>query len=414
MRRTAFGLDAETLAVAALLAAAVVIGLGTVDDYGVSIDEWNADPYGPKSLAWYTSGFVDRSSFESVEETLWYYGPWFHILVAIVQSLGVTEHWATRHAMTFLVGIAGIAALLPIARLAIGRWAGLAAVSLCLITGYLFGSLFFTPIDVPFMFAMLWATCGIVWMASQTMPAWPATIVAGIFIGLAIATRSSGIITHVYLAGAMALCALEVLLQRAFVLRRLAAIAIRTIAAVLIAWITAYALWPWLQVGNPFVQFKEAFQYFANHPASFEGGYWGLSIPANELPWHYIPGQMAARLPEGFLLLLVIGLIAGVVGGALFMRRGYGALARRRLSRLAGWLLIAARARGMLIVWAAALLPVAAVIIQGSTLYDGIRHVMFLIPMAALIAGYGFVQLLPLLRRAPVLSAIAVGAYAGY
>ena len=26
------------------------------------------------------------------------------------------------------------------------------------------------------------------------------------------------------------------------------------------------------------------------------------------LPWHYIPGQFLARLPEGFLLLLGIGL----------------------------------------------------------------------------------------------------------
>jgi hypothetical protein len=46
------------------------------------------------------------------------------------------------------------AALLPIGRLAVGRWAGLTAIVLCLLTGYFYGSLFFTPIDVPFVVAM--------------------------------------------------------------------------------------------------------------------------------------------------------------------------------------------------------------------------------------------------------------------
>jgi len=39
-----------------------------------------------------------------------------------------------------------VAALLPIGRLAVGRWAGLIAIVLCLMTGYFYGSWFFTPI----------------------------------------------------------------------------------------------------------------------------------------------------------------------------------------------------------------------------------------------------------------------------
>jgi len=115
-----FRIDTEFLAVTALLSAAVVVGLATVGDYGMTVDEFNADDYGPKALAWYTSGFTDRSSFESVESTLWYYGPWFHILTALVQSLEVANHWTVRHALTFLAGVGGIAALFPMARLAIG------------------------------------------------------------------------------------------------------------------------------------------------------------------------------------------------------------------------------------------------------------------------------------------------------
>ena len=80
------------------------------------------------------------------------------MLTAFVQSFDLADRFTVRHAMTFLFGLAGVAALLPIGRLAIGRWAGLTAIALCLMTGYFYGSLFFTPIDVPFLAAMTWAT----------------------------------------------------------------------------------------------------------------------------------------------------------------------------------------------------------------------------------------------------------------
>ena len=60
-------IDAELIAAAGLLSAVLVLGLATAGDYGFTVDEFNADDYGPKALAWYTSGFVDRSHFETVE-----------------------------------------------------------------------------------------------------------------------------------------------------------------------------------------------------------------------------------------------------------------------------------------------------------------------------------------------------------
>ena len=160
-------IDAEIVAVTALLSAVLVVGLATAADYGLTVDEFNTDDYGPKVLAWYTSGFVDRSHFETVEFPLWYYGPWFQMLTAYIQSFDLADRVTVRHAMTFLVGLAALAALLPIGRLAGGRWAGLAAIALCLMTGYFYGSLFFTPIDVPFVAAMTWATLAILVMTRQ-------------------------------------------------------------------------------------------------------------------------------------------------------------------------------------------------------------------------------------------------------
>jgi len=323
-RVSRFTIDGEMIAVVSLLALAAVVALWTVADYAITLDEFNADDYGGKSLAWYTSLFTDRSNFDSVEETLWFYGPWFHILTALVQSLDLADHWTIRHVLTFLLGLGALAALLPIARLAGDRWAGLIAIGLCLTTGYLYGSMFFTPIDIPFMFAMTWATLAIMLMAVPVVPLWPATIATGLLTGLAIATRSSGLITHVYLVGAMILCALEAVMRDGRAARRdLLRIGVRTISAMLIAWITAIALWPWLQVGNPIVQFKEAFLYFANHPSSWEFPHWGESVRTNALPWSYVPAQLFARLPEGFLLLLPVPVLPGAGSMPTILRFGF-------------------------------------------------------------------------------------------
>lgn len=414
-RTRSFTVDFEILAVTSLLALATVVALSTVGDYAITVDEFNANDYGHKSLAWYKSYFTNRSNFDSVEDTLWFYGPWFHILTALAQSFNLADQWTIRHVLTFLLGLAAIAALLPIARLASSRWAGLVAIGLCLTTGYLYGSMFFTPIDVPFMFAMTCATLAIMLMAVPIVPLWPATIATGLLTGLAIATRSSGLITHVYLIGAMILCGMEAVIRDGRSAGRvLLRIGVRTISAMLIAWLTAIALWPWLQVGNPIVQFKEAFLYFANHPSSWEFQHWGETVRTTALPWSYVPAQLLARLPEGFLLLLSVAVLSGIGSVFAILRLGFASSSQQRLPKLEEAVLLMAQSRQPLIVWAAATLPVAAIIVQRSTLYDGIRHVLFLIPMLAVVASFGFLRLVPLLRRFPVTTAAGVGAYVGY
>ncbi|HKA79269.1 MAG TPA: hypothetical protein VKD43_04510 [Xanthobacteraceae bacterium] len=413
-RAAGFAVDTEIVAAVALLTAVLVVGLSTVTDYGFTVDEFNADDYGPKALAWYTSGFTDRSHFETVEFSLWYYGPWFHMLTAYVQSFDLADRITVRHAMTFMVGLAGVAALLPIGRMAVGRWAGLAAITLCLMTGYFYGSLFFTPIDVPFLAAMTWATLAILVMTRRELPSWPGTTVAGLLTGLALGTRTGGFITHVYLLGALLLCAAEYYGNHGrLTARYLLQIAVRYGAVVVLAWLTTIALWPWLQIGNPFEQFRIALVHFATIPMSFDFLHWGERIWTNALPQSYIPAQLLARLPGAFLLLLAAALGYAIVASALAAR---DIAAKWRLDRVAGLraaALTLGRERAVLVICAAVALPLGFLILQRATIYDGIRHVLFVIPMLAILAGAGWYALLPLLRRAPVVAAIVVGAYLG-
>jgi hypothetical protein len=407
-------IDTEIVAAAALLSAVLVVGLATVADYGLTVDEFNTDDYGPKALAWYTSGFVDRSHFETVEFSLWYYGPWFQMVTAYIQSFDLADRITVRHAMTFLVGLAAVAALLPIGRLAVGRWVGLAAIALCLMTGYVYGSLFFTPIDVPFLAAMTWAMLAIVVMTRQVLPSWRASIAAGLLTGLAIATRTGGIITHVYLFGALLLCAAEFFATHGRVtLRYLVSIGARYGTVVGIAWITAVALWPWLQIGNPFAQFKIALVHFATIPMSFEFPHWGGQVSTSTLPISYIPAQLLARLPEAFLILLAVAFIHGVAAAARAVRDAAATWRVEGGAGLRAAVLTLARARAILIVCAGVVLPLGFLMLQRATMYDGIRHVLFVIPMLAVVAGLGWRALLPLLNRAPVVAALVAVAYVG-
>jgi hypothetical protein len=180
--------------------------------------------------------------------------------------------------------------------------------------------------------------------------------------------------------------------------------------AMLLASLSAIALWPWLQVGNPLKQFMSAFAYFASHPSSWEFAHWGERVSTQHLPWSYVPAQLAARLPEGFLLLLTIGLLTGLSNAFAFVARA----CRVSASELTRAALMLAQSRQTLVLWAAILLPIAFIMLNGSTLYDGVRHVLFLIPLLAVIAGYGFVRVLPFTARVPTVVAAGVGAYLGH
>src|SRR5437016_5428492 len=117
---------------------------------------------------------------------------------------------------------------------------------------------------------MTWALLAIVVMARGLVPTWPATIAAGVLTGLATATRFGGILSQAYLVAAMALVALEVGLRRErAATHAIPTIALRTLAALAVGWITMVALWPWLQAPDPLHRFRIAASHFSKLSLSF-------------------------------------------------------------------------------------------------------------------------------------------------
>jgi hypothetical protein len=393
--------DAESLASVALLAAVLVVGLLTIRDQGITIDEFVFDEFGPKMLDWYLSGF--HKTYSYYDEGVVYYGPWFQILVGIAQSLTDADRFEVRHAVTFMVGLAGLAAVVPIGRIAIGRWAGFAALVLCLLTGNLYGHLFFSPYDTPFLATMTWAVLAILLMARRASPSWGATACAGAMTGLALATRVGGLITDVYLAAAMGLTAVELFLRDGKpAWRGVLWVGAHAASAVLIGWIMAFALWPWVQTADPLGQFNAALSHFSKLDVDFWIPSWGRRVLTTDLPWTYVPGELLARLPEGFIVLLVAAFILGCAVCVRFVSECVGGVKREGAVGLKTPLVTLTRSRGLLIVAMAATAPLVIAIVLRPTLFSGVRHFLFVIPMLALLAAWALWRMAPLIRKYPI------------
>jgi hypothetical protein len=156
-----------------------------------------------------------------------------------------------------------------------------------------------------------------------------------------------------------------------------------------------------------------AFLYFANHPCSFAMQLWGRTVVSTDLPWFYVPAQLGARLPEGFLALLLAGCIFSFFDCAALVEAFRGGAVRSTVLLVKNAALFVADARVRLTLWAALLLPMGSIIVAHSTLYDGVRHVLFLVPLLAAVGGYGLIRLLPILERCWLPATVLGGAYVG-
>ena len=65
---------------------------------------------------------------------------------------------------------------------------------------------------------------------------------------------------------------------------------------------------------------------------TYKFSHWGERIWTSELPASYIPGQLLARLPEAFLLLLAVACVYAIAAAVALARE-----TSRRCERGDGW-----------------------------------------------------------------------------
>jgi hypothetical protein len=132
-------------------------------------------------------------------------------------------------------------------------------------------------------------------------------------------------------------------------------------------------VWPW-GVTAPFNIFRALGYFSHDFERPWRELFDGQLIPIIDMPRSYVPTLLAVKMPELMLALGICG-IAGVivaVSGVAISRRGIDSVGRRA---------------GLLAIVFAATLPVLLTIITRPYIYNGIRHVLFIVPPFAVLAG---------------------------
>src|SRR6476661_7609065 len=99
--RTATRLDPFDAASLALLAVLFVLVLVTFRDYAITNDEWIQHRYGELIVAYYKSGFTDRSVFGL--DNLYLYGGLFDIVAVLLSHVVALDAFDLRHLMCAMI-----------------------------------------------------------------------------------------------------------------------------------------------------------------------------------------------------------------------------------------------------------------------------------------------------------------------
>jgi hypothetical protein len=348
----------------ALAVVAVVVFL-TFPDYGITWDEPRHQRYGELILEYYRSFGSDRSYLDYFD--LRTYGPAFDLLVAALQQVSPLPAYATRHLVTAVVGLLGLVGAWRLARTLAGPRAGFLALVLLAAAPDWYGHLFANPKDLPFASAFVWALYGLVRaVRGLPRPAAGTLFLLGLAAGVAMAIRVAGGVLFAYAGVLLAAWALARTREAGGgqaardTLRGGLALAL----AGMLAWTTMVGLWPWAQ-GHALSHPLTALLTFSDFPFHSRLLYLGQIVGSDDLPWHYLPVTLAVRLPEPVLV--------GLVLAPLFVWRPGGWDRRTAL----GWGAVAL----------AGLVPVVHVLVARPTLYDGIRHLLFIVPPLTVIAA---------------------------
>jgi len=371
-------LDALAIVVLVLIAATAAL---TFRDYGLGWDDYTQSQYGDLLVSLYSSGFADTRALSFVN--VYMYGGGFDMLAALAAKVLPFGLFATRRLMGAAIGLVGLFVTWRLGRRIGGPFAGLIALLLLASCPLYYGHMFINSKDGPFATAMTIALFAIVRAFDEYPRATPATIaLCGIGIGLAIGSRVLG-----------GFAVVDVLLALAFILFvRWHQSALKPALAECGSYLTAFVpgailaylvmglLWPW-SVLSPLNPFRAAAYFSHDFEKPWRELFDGRLIPITQMPRSYVPTLLALQLPELMLALGICAIVGAIVAAT---RNGRSTVGRRA---------------ALVAVLLGTILPVLVTIVVRPHLYNGIRHLLFVVPPFAVLGGLAAAWIAPRLRQ---------------
>ncbi len=384
-------------AFAVLMAAALLLVCLTFRDYGITWDEMVQRNYGHLILNYYTSLFADQSANTYIN--LYNYGGFFDFIAAIASKLLPFDEFEIRHLLNALIGLLGVAGTWKLGRVVAGPRAGFLAAALLLTIPSWYGHMFNNPKDIPFATFLAWGLADLAEIIRDLPSVRRRRVITfGIWTGLSCAIRVGAAVLFFYLM---------LVAVAALIVRRGAGVGVGTVAAAswetlrrlaipsgLIAYAVMLPFWPYAQL-SPILNPLRALLWFADVPDPIPVQFAGRLLDSTTVPPDYLPLMLGVKLPELTLALFLLATGAG----AWRILRGRGLAAPAQVALLA----------------LAVGFPLGLIAAYRSNMFDGIRHVLFVLPpivCAAALALEGVID--AVVSRGWGLRGAAAVVFAGY
>jgi hypothetical protein len=353
-----------SLLIFVLVSTAIVM---TFRHYGITWDEELQSQYGQAIVDYYLSSFRDQRYAEIYN--LYLYGGMFDGLASLVDRYTPFNVYETRHLLNALFGLLGIWGTWRLATHIGDEAVGLIAAGLLVLTPMYYGHMFNNPKDIPYAAGIIWSlyfmsrfyqkieSRGGVFSEKSII------LKLGIIFGLSLGVRVGGVMV-------LAFWFIGMLLPFRYLRTKLFYVC----AVSLLSYLIMLVCWPWAQ-HSPIINPINALNEFRNFPHNVEVLLNGSTYMSTQLPWYYVPLYFSVQLPE---LLLFLLLAACVVIPVIWQKA------------------VLFQKQTIVLMLLTIFVPVLYAMIFHPSLYDTVRHFLFVVPimciLAALTARYGFVS----------------------
>jgi hypothetical protein len=330
-------------------------------DFGATWDERARHLYGQHIWEFYL-GLRSRSTF--IEDGGHLYGGVFDVVCVAFERWLPVDRYVLRHAINAVVGWIGVVYCGRLAARLFGTWSGVLAMVMLAASPRYFADSMNNPKDLP----LAAATVAALYYFSTVSSTWPylsraTAIKIVVALALALNIRPGALLYLTYFGLLVTVFAIAERHEHHLSWRQLADTAVRVALVAVAVLLLGTLFWPWAQ-GAPLTRPIQALLNVANY-GGYDGGvlFNGHDYEPDRLPRYYAPVFILISTPPV--------VIAGAIL-SMFVSRGRGwTLSRNGL-------------------WLVAVFPVVLAIFMGSTLYDGVRHFLFISPVLVVLAASGW------------------------
>jgi hypothetical protein len=341
----------------------LAIGLAVHRDYGVSWDEPVQRRLG--QLSWDYARNHDQQLLENRNR---YYGPVYEMFLAEMERLShlreIRDIYNLRHLSNFLLFFVAVFFFYLLCRRRFRDWrVAVLGCSLLCLSPRIFADAFYNSKDLPFL--CLFVVAFYTMLRLLDKPTWARAIAHAVVSAWLVDIRVLGIVVPLLtlLGAGLQWLRVDPPGQRKIFTRHALYLAGMTGLIVL--------FWPTLW-RDPVGQFRAAMSLMARYHWAGPVLYRGELVPTSQIPWHYTLVWIGITTPVTYILGFLVGM-------PVVLKRVWQSPRRYSDDQTFDLLVV---------LWV--LLPLGAVILLKSVVYDAWRHVFFIYPGMLLVALHGF------------------------